>query len=159
MSYKVNDTAANPALNALASAISGGFMYLFAGTVPPGPDDALDMVADHTEIVLVSVDGDGITGLTFATAASGAVAKPALAVWSGLATFDGTEAAELELTPTFFRICTAGDNGRGAGAAARLQGTIGITGSGSDMERANPVIEAGSTVPITTFEILVGSIG
>lgn len=159
MSYKVNDAAANPALNALATAISGGFMYLYAGTVPAGPDAALDMGAVHTELVVISVDGDGVTGLTFATAASGAVAKPALAVWTGTAAFVGFGAAETELTPTFFRICASGDNGRGAGATPRLQGTIGVTGSGADLERASPLIEVGSTVPVTTFEIQVGSVG
>lgn len=160
MSYKVNDALANAALSGagLAPAIAGGFLHFFAGPVPATPDAALDMVAAHTLLVIVSVGGDGVTGLTFDAATGGALPKAAAETWTGTASFSGSGAAAPELDATFFRFCAAGDNGQGAGSGPRLQGTVGITGSGADMERASVTIATGAAVPVSSFFVRIGSI-
>ena len=68
---------------------------------------------------------DGTTGLTFAAPSGGAMLKNAGEDWNGLISFDGAEDGETTLTPTFYRFCASGDNGRGAASGPRLQGTIG----------------------------------
>lgn len=160
MSYKVNDALANAALSGpgLGPTLAGGFLHFFAGPEPATPDAALNMVADHTLLVTLSVDGDGVTGLTFGAAAAGALPKAAAEVWTGTAAFSGAGAASSELDATFFRFCAAGDNGQGAGSGARLQGTVGTTGSGADMERDSVTIAAGGAVPVSAFFIRIGSI-
>lgn len=158
MSYKVNDALAEPSLDALGDALAGGFLHFFAGPVPATPDAALNMGASHTLLVTQSVGGDGVTGLTFDPAADGALPKAAAETWTGTATFSGVAAASPELDATFFRFCAAGDNGQGAGSGPRLQGTVGITGSGADMERASVTIATGAAVPVSSFFVRIGSI-
>ena len=115
---------ANAVLAEIKSVFDGGLIYVFSGTVPASADGALDMATDHTQLCVISVDDTG-TGITFATPSGGVMSKTIAEVWEGLVNFDGTESAETELAPTFYRLCTAGDNGRGAGAAPRIQGAAG----------------------------------
>lgn len=159
MSYKLNDDLANAALNAIGTELADGFLHLFAGPVPADPDAALDMMNDHTLVCTITKDGDGTTGLTFGTAAASALPKNPAETWAGTAAFDGADDGETELTLTFFRYCAAGDNGQGAGSTSpRLQGTIGATGSGADMERASAVVEAAEVISIDAFYIRVGTL-
>lgn len=160
MSYKVNDALANATLGGagLGPALAGGFLHFFAGPVPATPDAALNMATDHTLLVTESVGGDGVTGLTFDAATGGALPKAAAETWTGTATFSGAGSASAELSATFFRFCAAGDNGQGAGSGPRLQGTVGVTGSGADMERESVVIAAGAAVPVSAFFVRIGSI-
>lgn len=159
MSYLANDELATPMLAAAGTALASGFLHFFAGPVPTAPNAALDMVNDHTLLVTISLNGGGVTGLTFGTAAAGVLPKAPAETWAGTATFSGAEDAEASLTATFCRFCTAGDNGQGAGTTARLQGTVGATGSGSDVERSSAVIVAGTEVPVTSYNVRIGSLG
>ena len=118
-------TASEIALAALKAEFDGGRMFWFAGPVPATADEALDMVADHTQLVEMTESGDGVTGLTFQAPSGSAMVKAAAEDWSGLIAFDGAEDAETTLTATFYRFCTDGDTGRGVASAPRLQGTIG----------------------------------
>lgn len=159
MSYKLNDDLANKALNAIAAELAGSFLHMFAGPIPTSPDAALDMVNNHTLVNTISVNGDGVTGVSFGTPSASALPKSPAESWVGTAAFDGAEGDETELVATFFRLCASGENGQGAGGASpRLQGSIGATGSGADMERANPTIEAGEVVAIDNFFIRVGTL-
>lgn len=159
MAYKVNDALANAILDAFALELTDFFIHIFAGPVPTSPDDALDMVNDHTELVIVSVGDDGTTGLTWGAAADGALPKNAAETWQGTASFDGADDGEAELVATFFRASLIADDARGAGSTVRLQGTIGATGSGADMERTDPTIEAAELVQLDTFFVRIGSLG
>ena len=115
---------ADAILAEVKSVFDGGLIYVFAGPVPSSSDTALNMVDDHTELCVISV-GDTGTGITFAAPSGGVLSKNPSEEWEGLVDFDGAEAAETSLAPTFYRLCTSGDNGRGAASNPRIQGGCG----------------------------------
>lgn len=125
--------------SSLKEQLDGGFLYVYAGTVPADADAALDMTNVHTQLVKVTSDAvpadSGSTGLNFDTTASnGALAKAPAETWAGKINFVGKDAAQAgvgPLTATFFRFCAAGDNGQaaGSGSTPRIQGTIGTAGA------------------------------
>ena len=131
---KLTNFAAAAANNALRTALNGGNLYYFAGPVPAGAGDALNMAVDHTELVKMTESNDGTTGLTFATSTGTVLSKTPAEDWVGTVSFDGADDSETTLTPTFWRFCPAGDNGRGAGSGARLQGTIGGPASSAELK-------------------------
>lgn len=141
----VNDALLAAAANGVKDALDGCFVYYFAGPVPANADAALDMTNDHTQVAKLSVDGDGSTGLTFDSASDGALNKAASEDWSGTVAFDGAEDSETTLTPTFFRICTGSDDGRGAGSDPRVQGTLGGPSSSADIKLASASVTANGT--------------
>lgn len=130
---KSTNTLAAAALNAIKAQLDGGRLYYFAGPVPAAPGDALNMTL-HTEVVEMTVNGAGTTGLTFQTATGPSLSKTTGQVWSGLVQFDGAGAGGGPLTPTFFRMGATGDNCRGASTAVRIQGTIGGPSSSADIK-------------------------
>lgn len=158
MAYKLSDDLADQLLTEMKSALDGGFLHFFAGTVPNSPEEALDMANTHTLLCVLTEGGDGTTGLTFAAPSGAMMEKNDTEDWEGIATFDGAEDTETTLEATFFRFCTPGDNGQGAGAAPRLQGTIGPTFSGADMERDDPNITATEPLVIGEFVVRVSSV-
>ena len=122
------------ALAGVKSELDGGRMYYFAGPVPASASAALDMVNDHTQLVMMTESGDGLTGLTFDAPAGNTLAKAAAEEWSGPVSFSGAQDSESTLTPTFFRFCPAGDDGTAAADTPRLQGTIGGPSSSADIK-------------------------
>lgn len=114
------------ALAGIKSELDGGTLFYFAGPVPANAGDALDMGGQHTQLLAMS-------GLNFAAPSGGTLAKDAGETWSGLIDFDGAQSGDDTLTPTFFRFCAAGDDGRGAGTM-RVQGTIGGPQSSADIK-------------------------
>ncbi|HRO59335.1 MAG TPA: hypothetical protein PK177_09255 [Burkholderiaceae bacterium] len=145
-------------LTALKDELDGGRMYWFSGPVPTSADDALDMVNDHTQLVMMTESGDGSTGLTFAVPAGTAMLKNAGETWSGLIAFDGAEDSETTLTATFYRFCAAGDNGRGAASSARIQGTIGAPGSNIPMTSAALTANTVNTQGLSYFAVIEDSV-
>lgn len=160
MSYKITDDLAAAMLTAFKTEMDLGFLYLFSGTVPATPDLALDMGADHTQLALLTVDDDGTTGLEFGAAAAAVISKNS-DVWEGTIAFDGFEDAEVTLTPTFFRFCAAGDNGRAAADTPRLQGTVGGPASTADLRLATDDVTANgtNTVSAAMFNFRVSGLG
>ena len=158
--FKINPDLAAAMLAGVKTALDGGFIYIFAGSVPSGPDIALDMVTDHTQLAMLSVDGDGVTGLTFASPVGATLSKNG-DEWSGLVAFDGAESGETSLTPTFFRFCPSGDNGRGAATTERLQGTAGGPNSSADMKLGSEQLtdNGSNTTSAAIFNYRVGSLG
>ena len=161
MSLKPSVATANGCANGtgLKEQFDDGFLFLFAGPIPATADEALDMGADHTEVVKISVDGDGVTGLTFNAPASGVLSKATAETWTGTATFDGADDGEASLTPSFYRFCAAADTGRGAADGTtgyRIQGTVtGLTGGG-DLVLGSASITAAALQPIGAFGWRVG---
>jgi len=128
----------------------GLYLYLFNGPVPATPDTALNMAADHTQLVKVAADAtaiaNGIVPLQLAaTATAGYITKATAQTWKGLVDFDGVNSASASLAPTFFRLCAGGDDGRGAGGASsfRVQGTCGVVGA--DLLLPNATLEDNGT--------------
>lgn len=130
---KYTDALATAMLAALKSELDGGYLYIFAGTVPADCSDALDMATDHTQVVRISVGGAAV-GITFDAPTANTLSKAAAETWSGLVEFDGTVAGPGTITPTFWRLCGPGDNGRSASnVLPRLQGTVGGPASSADL--------------------------
>ena len=124
--YVLGSAATN---GSIREALTLGRLYIFSGPVPEHADDLLDMVNEHTELVEMTEDGDGSTGLSFGDAAAGALPKDS-AVWEGPITFDGFDDAPGTKSPTFIRFCESGDDGRGvATTQKRVQMTCNPTGA------------------------------
>lgn len=147
-------TLSEVALSAIKAALDGGRMYWFSGAVPASADDALDMGAEHTQLVEMTESGDGVTGLTFAPPAGNSMLKAASEAWTGLVEFDGAEGSATTLTATFYRFCAAGDNGRGAATGPRLQGTIGPAGSDIPMASADLTANGTNTQGVSYFAVI-----
>lgn len=160
MSYKITDDLAAAMLTAFKTEMDLGFLYIFAGPVPATPDLALDMGADHTQVAVLTVADDGITGLEF-LAATGSVISKNSDVWEGTIEFDGAEDGETTLTPTFFRFCAAADTGRTAADTPRLQGTVGGPSSTADLRLASDDVTANgtNTIAAAMFNFRVSGLG
>lgn len=161
MTVKATAATLNAALNAtgIKEQFAGSFLFIYSGTVPATADEALDMVAAHTELCKISVDGDGVTGLTFGTPAAGVLPKTPSETWTGTNNFDGFAAATSPQAPSFFRLCAASDDGRGLANAStgyRIQGSVGGPGSGKDLVLATSTMADGDPQPIGDAEILLG---
>ena len=138
--YRMNADLAEALLDALKDALDGGRIYVFAGPVPATPDVAHDMGADLSQVAMFTLNGAGVTGLTLAAPADHTITKTPSESWRGLVAFDGADDGETTLTPTFFRFCPSGDNGRAAGAGPRLQGTVGGPNSTANMRLASDTL-------------------
>lgn len=158
---KVSTATANAALNGtgLKEQFDDGFLYIFSGPVPATADEALNMASLHTEIVQISVGGDGTTGLTFAVPSGGVLGKTVSESWTGTAAFDGFGSASSTLTATFYRFCAAGDDGRGAANTStgyRIQGVVGGPNSGAELQLGASTIANGAVQPIGSFGWTIG---
>ena len=149
----ISDYTANVSLAAIKAALDGGNLYLFAGPVPADADDALNMGASHTQIAKFTESNDGTTGLTFNAPAGAGMAKAPAEAWEALVAFDGAEDGDTTLAPTFWRFCASGDNGRGAAAGPRLQGTAG--GPTTDLPCADQTDNGTNTVSVGTFAVVI----
>lgn len=158
---RMTSNAAEAMLAALKASLDGGFLYFYSGPVPEGPEDALDMAGDHTQLAMLSRNGDGISGLTFAAPVDHTMTKEPSENWRGLVAFDGVDAAASSLTPTFFRFCTASDDGRDETASARLQGTIGGPNSTADVRLSSDTLTDNGTneTGLAGFTVSLASLG
>lgn len=149
MNLSISTALANQLLggNDLASTLSGGKMYVYAGAVPANADAA---AAGATLLATVTESGDGGTGLTFATpAAGGVLQKTAAEEWKCLAAniTDGTAA--------FYRFCAGSDDGSGAASSGnyRLQGTIGTDMSYDLIVPGTELSTSADFGPVTSFGV------
>jgi len=141
-------------LQSLYYALQNGAIHIFSGNEPANAADALDMSAEHTHLCTLTLNGNGTTGLSLDSPNGNLIAKPVNAVWKGLIAFDGTEAGATALTPTFFRFCADGDDGRNQGNnAPRIQGSAGGPASGADMLLGSDLLtdDGSSTVTLSIF--------
>jgi len=114
----------------------------------PQPANA-DAAATGTLLCTVTVGNSG-TGLTFNPSNNGVVSKPSGVTWSGMISVPGggTNTA----TATWFRVYESGDDPSMASTVfARIDGSVGLTGSGADMIAANNVLTNGLLHEITGF--------
>lgn len=98
------------------TAVDGLVIKLFSGPEPTSADAPL---SGNTLLCTITVDGDGSTGLTLDTTATGGqIVKNPSEVWEGTVTTTGVA--------TFFRMETLADSGASSTSAIRLQGTVGL---------------------------------
>lgn len=152
---KASDSFAEAALDGAGAALAGCFVYYFAGPVPANAGDALDMVAQHTQVARLTEGNDGTTALNFAAASGRILPKAPAEEWEGTVSFDGAEDSETTLAPTFFRICVGADTGRDASSAVRVQGTLGGPSSGADIELGSASLtdNGSNTVGLSSYYI------
>lgn len=144
---------ANLLLAQIKTQLDGGRLILFAGAVPRSAAEALDLVNVHTELVRIGLNGSG-SGLTFDAPINGVLSKAPTEVWRGTTAFEGAEAAQTTLTPTFYRFCTAGDDGRAVAdtlIGVRLQGAVGGPSSGAELRLGIATLTAGNEQPVGDF--------
>jgi hypothetical protein len=126
----------------LKTMLDGGFMDIYSGGQPTGPDYAetgVKLVRISTASGTASTDG-----LLFGTQGAGLLPKSA-GVWSGVVTAAGVAG--------YFRFYgTAGTSGSSA-SEKRIDGNVGV--SGSDMVLANTSLALGATLTIDTFTLEV----
>ena len=125
----------------MRSALNGGVIRIYSGTVATTPDAAVPTTANM--IAEISVDSTG-TGLGFeAAATAGRLQKAAAEVWSGVATAD--EQA------TWFRFVPLADAGSESATALRMQGTV--AQAGADLNMSNTLFANGATETVDYFSI------
>lgn len=137
MAYKTSTGLRNGMLagSSLKEQLDGGFVKLYAGTVPATADDA---IGSATLLCTISVDSTG-TGVNFAAAAvAGALSKSDTEVWSGVNTATGTA--------TFFRHVAAADDGTLSTTAPRIQGAVATAGAELNLTSANLTTGATQTI-------------
>ena len=105
---------------------------IYDGTQPAGPDTAVS-----TQTMLVELTGNASA---FAGAASGGVLTLS-SITSGTAAATGTA--------SWFRMLTSG-------STAHIDGSVGVTGSTSDLELDNTSIASGQTVSATGWTLTNG---
>lgn len=113
---------------------SGGQILVYSGTVPADASAAIG-----SAVLQWTID-TAVTGLQFEAGTDGsrALVKKIADTWGGTAV--GSAAA------TFFRLIEASDPGTADtdGDWARVQGTVGVAGSGADFIVANTTFAAGT---------------
>lgn len=157
----ISDSLAQNLLGALKNDLDGGYLFVFAGPVPADPDDALDMDTLHTQLLKLTVGNDGFTGLTFDAPIGNVLPKAAEEVWEGLVEFDGAQAGESTLSPTFYRFCATGDDGRVAAGTTRVQGTVGGPASAAGLKFDTDTVTANgsNTKGVGIYSITADQVG
>jgi hypothetical protein len=124
----------------LKSQLDGGFIKIYAGSIPTDADQTLGSAVLLTTISVSS----GGTGLTMATPATGgALTKTTSEVWSGVNAASGTAA--------FWRFVKTGDTGILSTTDLRLQGVAST--SGTELVMTSLALSIGGTQNIDYFTI------
>ena len=125
---------------ALGLALAGGFIDIYAGSVPATADASIGAA---TLLCTISSSASGV-GLLFDTVSSGGVfTKSGTQVWSGTNVASGTA--------SFFRFRLGSDTGASSTSQWRLQGDIST--SGSDLNMASTALTVSALTTISTFAI------
>lgn len=166
MTVKVSVALRNALLqgSSVKEELDGGFLYIYSGTVPADADEALDMVSDHTQLAKIAADSpavdNGVTGINFeAAAVNGALPKESTETWAAKVHFVGTDAADAGVSPlvaTFFRFCSAADNGQAAGDSSttpRIQGSVATAGGDINLTSTSLDDNGTNEVGLSVFEV------
>jgi hypothetical protein len=117
-----------------------GFISIYQGTQPASPDTG----ATGTVLGLVTLNGDGSTGLSWEVAAAGVLSKDTDEVWQFTGLANGVAG--------WFRCWPAGGNPLSTSSTeARVDGLIATAGGDANMSNVNVVTGAVSTVDAFTL--------
>jgi len=151
MTIKFSTGLRNGMLNAtgFTEAFDNGVMYIYSGSQPTSPDDAVQ----GTLLGIVTVDGGAFTpgsptnGLGFDAPASGVLSKAAAESWE----FDGIAAG----TAGWFRLMGNAADALGASTTLpRMDGSIATYGA--DLNISNVAITASAPNTIDVFQLTFG---
>lgn len=122
-------------------ALDGGLLYIYDGSAPAGPDDAL---SGNTLLCTISLTGGG-SGIHFDAAASGGVlAKAPAETWQGTNVASGTA--------SFFRFVESGGDPSAASATEkRIQGSVAV--AGADLNLSSVSLVNGATQTVDFFNV------
>ena len=130
----------------LKAALDDGYIRVYSGAVPAGPDATL---GGATLLNTYSDADQGVgagQGLDFAAeAVAGVLGKAAGQTWSGTAVASGAA--------TFWRWVLAADDGSASSTAVRIQGTIG--GAGADLFVQSTSFVAATAYSIDYFSVAI----
>lgn len=127
-------------------ALADGKIKVFTGSQPISADNAEQgtLLVEFTLDAGAFSHGAATNGLEFGTAASGAIAKATAEIWRGVAVAAGTAGwARFVANPT--------DSGGSSTTLARLDFTVGLSGSGADAILSDITLEVGQSVTCDTF--------
>ena len=125
----------------LKSILNGGFLDIYSGGQPAHPDYA----ETGTFLVRITLGSSAGVGLTFGTAASGALPKSA-DVWSGVVSVAGVAG--------YFRLYGTGGTSGSSATERRIDGNVGVSGSG-DLVISNSSIVLSATQTVDSFTLTV----
>ena len=144
----ISTELATSVVAAVKSQLDGGFLYIYAGAVPADVEDALDTQNVHTLLAKVSLNGDGVTGLTWDAAANRAITKPSGADWEATAAFSGFEDSESELLATFARLVPAAQDPEVGTSTPRAQFVVSGPGGFGEVVLASQLVTNSGAVVI-----------
>lgn len=124
-----------------ATVFAGGSIRVFSGA----PTTSADMAETGVLLGIISKNGDG-TGLVL-SAFPTYVSMPGTDRWMYTALASGTAG--------HFRLVAPGDTGALSTTQPRVNGTIGVAFSGSDMEWDSVTVAAGATYSLDSFVYIV----
>jgi hypothetical protein len=128
-------------VGSLKSALDGGFIKIYAGTAIPSDADAA--IGSAPLLCTISVNGDGVTGLSLSSTPSGGSIAKAAEVWQGTNVAGGTA--------SFWRFIKTGDTEAASTTDVRLQGNAAT--SGSELVMTSIVLSFGATQTIDFFTV------
>jgi hypothetical protein len=128
------------ATGSFKTAMDGGFLKMYGGAVPATADAALGAAVP---LNIITVDGDDVTGLSFAASAADGIIQKAAEAWEAH-NIAGDYA-------TFFRFVLTGDTGTNSTTEKRIQGTIGLVGT--DMIMADNLLVNGAPQAVQFFSV------
>mgnify|MGYP003556813008 FL=1 len=124
------------------AAMDGGFIKIYAGTVPSSANDSL---GSATLLCTIS-NNSTATGLTVeAVPVGGVITKTISEVWSGANVASGTA--------SFYRFVTAADDGTLSTTQRRWQGTVAVAGSDMNISDTALVAAAPQLIDYATFAL------
>lgn len=126
------------ATSSIKTALDGGEIRIYAGTVPADADAA---IGGATLLVTILSGGSGIN--FDSTAAAGVLAKDPAETWSAVNVATGTA--------TFYRHVLNADTGASSTSALRLQGTCAV--AGADLNLTSVALTSGATQTIDFYSV------
>lgn len=150
MTIRLSTGLRNGRLNAtgVKEAMADGSIALYTGPQPTTADSAVQ----GTLIARITVDagawaaGSATNGLEFDAPASGVLSKAAAETWRGVAVAAGTIG--------WFRfVANPADAGSSSTTLARIDGSVGVSGSGADMILSTATFIIGQPVTVDTFAL------
>lgn len=130
------------ATGSLKAAFTNMVIRIFAGAVPATAD--ADATGNTVICDVKTAVGSNTPYLTFGTASGGAIAINSTETWVG------TNTGALG-TAAFYRVVGFSDGNGSSTSSARIQGTIGVTGSADMIVGSVSVAGSGGTFPVTLF--------
>ena len=122
--------------------MDGGFITIYQGAVPANADAS---IGGAIPLCIISVNADGVTGLSWSASASNGSIQKAVEVWSGTNIASGVA--------NFWRFWKTGDTTALSLTDRRLQGIAATSGSELIMTNINLTLAAPQNIDYATIAL------